>query len=103
MLKTDIGRLRIASILDGVSYVILLFIAMPLKYLAEMPMAVRITGSAHGFLFVLLVLALLIAWVSRRLPFLWCVITFICAIIPFAPFFLDRKLSQFESKTEPQS
>jgi integral membrane protein len=95
--STLISRLRLFSILDGISYVILLGIAMPLKYLADMPMAVRIVGSLHGFLFVGLCLFLFLALVKGRLPFKWSVIVFLCALIPLAPFFLDRKLKKFEA------
>jgi len=88
----SIDRLRLASILDGISYLILLGIAMPLKYLADMPLAVRIVGSLHGFLFLALCACLLEVLVRKRLSFGWCVIVFVCALFPFAPFFLDRKL-----------
>ena len=87
-------RLRLASILDGISYLVLLGIAMPLKYLAGMPLAVRIVGSIHGALFIALCFCLLIVLLDRKLSFKWCVIVFICAIIPFAPFFLDRRLKE---------
>jgi integral membrane protein len=49
--SSAIDRLRLFSILDGISYLILLGIAMPLKYLADEPLAVRIVGMAHGVLF----------------------------------------------------
>ena len=52
--NNSIDRLRLASILDGISYLILLGIAMPLKYLAGMWMAVRMVGSIHGGLFLAL-------------------------------------------------
>ena len=91
-----ISRLRLFSILDGISYIVLLGIAMPLKYLADMPLAVRIVGSLHGFLWIGLCLFIFLALVKGRLPFKWCVITFFCALIPLAPFFLDRKLKKFE-------
>lgn len=87
-----IDRLRLASILDGISYLFLLGIAMPLKYFAELPLAVRIAGSLHGFLFLALCVCLLEGLLRRRLSFGWCVIVFVCALFPFAPFFLDRKL-----------
>tara|TARA_R110002096_G_scaffold139504_9_gene293865 strand:- start:1832 stop:2143 length:312 start_codon:yes stop_codon:yes gene_type:complete len=92
-LKTSmIDRLRLSSILDGISYLILLGIAMPLNYLADLPMAVRIVGSIHGFLFVALCLFLFLSLVTRRLSFGWCVIVFLCALMPLAPFLLDRRL-----------
>lgn len=93
--NSSIDRLRLASILDGISYLILLGIAMPLKYLAGMWMAVRIVGSIHGALFLALCYCLLIVLIDKKLPFKWCVITFVCALIPFAPFFLDRHLKRF--------
>ncbi|MEX2580511.1 MAG: DUF3817 domain-containing protein [Verrucomicrobiales bacterium] len=94
-LKSDaVDRLRLASILDGVSYLLLLGIAMPLKYLAGLPLAVRIVGMAHGILFLALCLCLLLVLVRQRLSFKWCAIVFVCALIPFAPFFLDRKLRE---------
>ncbi len=94
-LKTSlIDRLRLSSILDGISYLVLLGIAMPLKYMADMPMAVRVVGSIHGFLFVALCLFLLIALTTRRLSFGWCVVVFLCSLIPFAPFLLDRFLKK---------
>jgi integral membrane protein len=73
---------------------VLLGIAMPLKYMADMPMAVQIVGSLHGALFVALCLFLLFALIRNRLSISWCVLVFLCAIVPFAPFFLDRKLKE---------
>jgi integral membrane protein len=87
-----IDRLRLSSLLDGISYLILLGIAMPLKYMAGEPLAVRIVGSAHGVFFIALCVCLLEVLVRKKLSFLWCVIVFLCALVPFAPFFLDRKL-----------
>jgi len=81
--------------MDGISYLVLLGIAMPLKYLAGMPLAVRIVGMAHGILFIALCVFLLLALVQGKLSFKWCLIVFVCALVPFAPFFLDKKLKQF--------
>ena len=93
-LHTTLGRVRLASILDGVSYLVLLGIAMPLKYFADMPMAVTIVGSIHGGLFLALCLCLLLALIDKTLSFGWCVIVFLCALVPLAPFVLDRKLKK---------
>lgn len=89
-----IDQLRLSSLLDGVSYLILLGIAMPLKYLADMPLAVRIVGSLHGLLFLALCWFLLLALIRKKLSFGWCVLVFLCALVPFAPFVLDRKLKE---------
>jgi len=95
-LRTEsIDRLRLASILDGISYLILLGIAMPLKYAFGMPVAVRIVGMAHGILFIALCGCLLAVLLDRRLTLKWCAFVFLCALIPFAPFWLDGKLRAF--------
>ncbi len=96
--SSAIDRLRLASILDGISYLTLLGIAMPLKYFADLPLAVRIVGSIHGFLFLSLCACLLEVLRKRRLSFGGCVTVFLCALLPFAPFFLDRKLKALGEK-----
>ncbi|MEM9016508.1 MAG: DUF3817 domain-containing protein [Verrucomicrobiota bacterium] len=96
--RSNIDRLRLSSILDGVSYLVLLGIAMPMKYLRDMPMAVTIVGSLHGFFFLALCWFLLLALLKRQLSFAWCVLVFVCALIPFAPLWLDGKL---KGKREP--
>ncbi len=88
MIKT----LRILGNIEGVSYLLLLFIAMPLKYAYDMPAAVKITGMAHGVLFVgyCLLLALCLkkfAWTLKFGAYL-----FIATLIPFGTFVTDRKL-----------
>lgn len=90
-----IDRLRLASLLDGISYLILLGLAMPLKYMAGMPMAVKIVGSVHGFLWIALCLLLVAALLKKKLSFGWSVVIFVGALVPFMPFWLDHKLKAF--------
>ncbi|MEC9073494.1 MAG: DUF3817 domain-containing protein, partial [Myxococcota bacterium] len=59
MLSSSIGRLRLIGWIEGTSYLLLVGVAMPLKYLAGQPMAVKITGWIHGLLFMLFCLILL--------------------------------------------
>jgi integral membrane protein len=85
-------HLRTLGFIEAISLLVLLFIAMPLKYLAEIPEAVRIVGSIHGALFVLYVgsaagLASRIGWSLKTLVFA-CVIS----SVPFGPFIFDKKL-----------
>ena len=63
---TALWTLRIASMLEGISYLVLLFIAMPMKYLAGQPQWVSWAGRVHGGLFVLLALALIVCASSRK-------------------------------------
>ena len=87
--------LRLMSLLDGISFLVLLGIAMPLKYLMGWWQAVRLVGSLHGLFFVALCGLLVCSLVRGWLPFKWAALTFGCAFIPFAPFFLDRRLRAF--------
>lgn len=76
---------------EGVSFLILLCIAMPLKYWADMPMAVRIVGSLHGLLFVAFVV---MAWEMKReykRDWTWMAKSFIASIIPFGTFWMDSR------------
>ena len=70
----------------------LLFVAMPLKYLAGLPLAVRIVGSVHGALFVLFVAALVRASIKREWPFNRSLLAFAASIVPFGTFVFDRSL-----------
>jgi integral membrane protein len=87
-----VKNLRIIGNIEGISYILLLFIAMPLKYFAGMPMAVRFMGSIHGFLFVLFIIALILATRAKKWPYEKAAFAFLMSIIPFGTFYLDRKL-----------
>ena len=97
-LSTAIGRMRIVGILEGISYILLLGIAMPLKYLANMPAAVSIVGMAHGILFICYCLTILLALLNGNISFVRSVQAFIASLLPFGPFFMDRKLADDENK-----
>lgn len=84
--------LRILGNVEGVSYLLLLFIAMPLKYAYEMPMAVKITGMAHGVLFVAYCMVLALCMKKFRWKLGFGVYLFIATLIPFGTFVTDRKL-----------
>lgn len=99
---TALRQLRLVALLEGVSFLLLLFIAMPLKYLADLPLAVRVVGSAHGLLFVLFLAALLRAAVSRRWPLSRSFLAFVSSLVPFGTFVFDRSL-QREIARSPSS
>jgi len=75
---------------EGISYLLLLGIAMPLKYMWGFPEAVKITGSLHGILFVLFVFALINAKMDVKLSTGKIVLGFLASIVPFGTFFLAR-------------
>jgi len=88
----SLARFRRVAVWEGVSYLLLLFAAMPLKYLAGEPLPVKVVGWAHGLLF--------IAYVALLCPAAWRLrwrptksgAAFLAALVPFATFWLERKL-----------
>lgn len=86
----DIQRLRRVGTAEGVSYLLLLGVAMPLKYLAGWPLAVKVVGWAHGLLFVAFLALALHVTVRRGWPFRRLVEAGLAALLPFGPFVWDR-------------
>ena len=89
---TSLNIFRKVAVAEGLSYILLLFVAMPLKYWADMPLAVKYTGWAHGLLFVLYGTSLIMAWQERKWKFGKVVIIFVASLLPFAPFIVDKRL-----------
>jgi len=82
---------RIVALLEGLSYILLLFIATPIKYLGNDPQYVKMLGMPHGILFMAyIVMAVIISkdmkWSSKTL---WIVL--IASVIPFGTFYIDKK------------
>jgi integral membrane protein len=96
MLKTPLGRFRAVAFLEGLSFVVLLFIAMPLKYLAGVPQAVKVVGMAHGVLFMLYLPALLEAALAQRWSLGRAAAAFGASLVPFGTFVFDAKLRREE-------
>lgn len=94
LLKSALGQFRIISIAEGTSYLILLFIAMPLKYMADIPQAVRIVGSLHGFLFIVFAVGLLRVWVEAEWHIGRVLLAFFVSLIPFGAFGFELSLKK---------
>ncbi len=96
-MNAAIKLFRYIAIAEGISYLLLLFVAMPLKYLLELPEAVKYTGWAHGVLFIAYVPALLAA--AR--PLGWGLqetfVGFMASLLPGGTFVLDRKIRGADS------
>ncbi|MCR2805539.1 DUF3817 domain-containing protein [Paenibacillus soyae] len=92
MLKSAIGRLRVIGWLEGMSFLVLLLIAMPLKYWADIPEVVTVVGGLHGLFFVLYILAVIHVTFAHRWSFLKFAAACIASFLPFGPFVVDRKL-----------
>ncbi|SFG89450.1 DUF3817 domain-containing protein [Pedobacter insulae] len=89
---TSLNIFRKVAVAEGLSYILLIFVAMPLKYWAEMPLAVKYTGWVHGLLFVLYGICLVMAWQERKWNFGKVVLIFVASLLPFAPFIVDKRL-----------
>ena len=89
-----VQRLRQIGKIEGVSFLLLLGIAMPLKYLAGWPLAVRVIGSAHGAMFIAFLWALWGAWRRAGLPIRLGALVFVASLMPFGPFLIDERLAR---------
>lgn len=92
MFNTSVGILRFLGILEGISYLVLLLIAMPLKYFLDFPIAVTIVGGLHGLLFVLFVIMVAIVKFKKHWSILWGVWAVFLSFVPFGTFYLDKQL-----------
>lgn len=98
MPQTPIARLRLIALLEGTSFLVLLGVAMPLKYLGGIDTAVKLVGWVHGLLFILFCSALLVAaraaqWKPSRAG-----TVFAAALIPFGPFLIDSRLRREDER-----
>lgn len=97
LLSSNMGRLRIAGFLEGLSLLVLMGWAMPMKYMYDQPEYVRMVGSVHGALFIgflcmIFIVAEQKSWKYTDIPLK----LFISCFIPFGTFYLDHKLLKNE-------
>lgn len=91
----SIEQLRRVGKLEAISFLLLLGVAMPLKYLAGVPLAVKIVGWAHGVLFVAFIAVLWRATRRAPLSLSRALLVFVAALLPFGPFLIDSRLEAF--------
>ena len=94
-MTTDLQRLRVLSLMEGLSY-ILLTVAMPLKYLFAIPIAVKITGMLHGILCLGLILAILKAQFQYKWKSSFSILIFLASLLPLGAFFMDHQLKALQ-------
>ena len=90
----SIQKMRIVGIAEGVSFLVLLLIAMPLKYFAGMPEAVKLVGWAHGILFIAFLIFSFDVKSNLNKNFSWFLKSFVAALIPCGTFILDKELKK---------
>ena len=97
-MKNDtFSRFRIISIIEGLSYLLLVFIAMPLKYMFDYPLAVKVVGMSHGVLLILFFLALVMAMNRYKWKFLGFQL-FVYSLIPFGFILIERIIMKSPAK-----
>jgi integral membrane protein len=89
-MKKTFSWFRKTAFIEGISYLVLLFIAMPLKYFAGMPLAVTVVGGLHGVLFVAYVILAREVKSEYKKDWNWLFKAGLASIIPFATFYMDK-------------
>ena len=85
---------RIISFLEGASYLLLLFVAVPIKYFQGNDHYVKLLGMPHGILFMLYVVLAIVMQTSQKLSPKDFAIILIASILPFGTFYVDKKYLQ---------
>lgn len=88
---------RVIAIAEGISFLVLLFIAMPLKYFAGFPHAVKYVGWIHGILFIAFCIFLLLVKIKFHWTIKKSLIAFVASLLPFGTFVLDAKILSREN------
>jgi integral membrane protein len=91
-----IRNLRVIGILEGISYLVLLIIAVPMKYYMGMPQVTKIVGWCHGVLFMLYIPAAFFARKPMQWSFFQFMLALAASLVPFGTFVLDKSLKQKE-------
>ena len=102
MFFTPVGRFRAIAFIEGVSYLVLLLIAMPIKYLGDNPLPVKYAGWVHGGLYILYAIAGFQAMAVRKWPVKEAVRGFIASIVPGGTFVYDVAFLKAEHAAERQ-
>lgn len=88
--------LRIVSLAEGVSFLVLLYFAIYHKRILGDTESIRVPGMVHGVLFVAFCMVLVMVWTERKWSFGKVLFAFVCSLIPLAPFYLERRLKHEE-------
>jgi len=92
---------RIIAILEGISYLALFAVTMPLKYMADIPLPNIYVGNAHGILFIAYCILAIIVCVVKKWGFKRMAIFLIASLLPFATFYIERKYISSGDTLEP--
>jgi integral membrane protein len=82
---------RTIAVLEGISYLMLFGLTMPLKYLANMPEPNKFVGYAHGFLFIAYIILSIVFWMEKKWSLKKGAVILIASLLPFGTFYIDKK------------
>lgn len=94
--KSLLNQFSAVAIIEGISYLILLFIAMPLKYWGDKPEYVKWVGQIHGILTLIFVVYLVLCHVKYKWHWIFSLKGFILSILPFGAFIFEKELKQLK-------
>ncbi len=97
-MKNPIPFLRHVAFVEAISFLVLLGVAMPLKYFAGWPLAVKVVGMIHGLLFLLFCFALARVMRTAKWSLGRGALIFVAALLPFGPFIVDRRMRGYEAE-----
>ena len=91
-MSLSVKLFKVVAILEGTSFLVLLGIAMPLKYIYGLPETVQIVGMAHGVLFIAYIIMVIVVRGLLNWNMKITALAIIASFLPFGPFIVDRKL-----------
>jgi len=97
---SQIRAFRMTALAEGSSFLLLLFVAMPMKYVMGMPRVVTVVGAIHGILFLAYITQLAKLRTTHQWDNKFSFYAFLASLLPFGPFIFDRHLREKESATE---
>jgi len=98
MLSTPLQQLRLWAILEGISFLLLMGVCMPLKYIWDIPEPTYPIGLAHGVLFVGYCLWVLLVAFQKKWPLLVTGLCLVASLLPFGTFVADAKWFKKQAK-----
>ncbi len=90
-MNLSLKSFRLISVFEGISFLVLLGIYMPLKYIANIPEGVQVVGMAHGILFILYIFGAFFMKQKLNWSFQTLLIVILCSVLPLGPFYAERK------------
>lgn len=92
---SPIGKIRVLGRWEAVSFLLLVGLGMPLKYMADQPLGVRIFGPIHGLLFLWLMMETISVTAAKKLTLSQAFLIFVASLLPFGPFLLEPRLKEW--------